>query len=98
MSTETLALIIVWAAAPAATLVPIIYGITASWWRSLTGRALMTSAVGLALLIDLSLIFRAWDGHLQTKREIALVIYVLICAGSWLMLLALVRAQLRSRR
>ena len=98
MSTETLALIIVWAAAPAATLVPIVYGLLQPWWRSLTGRALMTSTVGLALLIDLSLIFRAWDGHLQTKREIALAIYVLICAGSWLMLLALVRAQLRSRR
>lgn len=92
MSTETLALWIIWAAAPPATLVPILYAIAARWYRSLEGRALMASSLALALLIDLALLFRAWDGHRELKRDVALVVYVLICLGAWLMFLFVTRS------
>jgi hypothetical protein len=96
--TQQLALWIIWAAAPPATLVPILYGFTARWWASLSGRALMTSALGLALLIDLSLMFRSWEGHVDLKQRIALVVYALICVGAWLMLFSLIRVQWRALR
>jgi hypothetical protein len=95
---ETVALWIIWAAAPPATLIVLLYAATAPWWRSSAGRALMTSKVALALLIDLSLLFHAWHDHLEAKEAIALVVYALICAGSWLMFLELVRAQVLRRR
>lgn len=96
--TEKLALWIIWAAAPPATLVPILYASTARWWKSLAGRALFTSTLALALLIDLALVFRAWDGHLMLKQRVAVVVYALICAGAWLMFLSLVRVQWRALR
>ena len=43
------------AIAPPATLFPILYAFR-PWYRSLIGRALMTHSVGLALLIDISLL------------------------------------------
>jgi hypothetical protein len=48
----------------------------------------MTSSVGLALLLDLALMFRVWDGHMQTKRYIALGVYALLALGAVLTLAA----------
>ncbi|WP_310962159.1 putative phage holin [Nocardioides terrisoli] len=95
---RTVALWIIVAAAPAATAVPIVYAATARWWRSLIGRAMMTSAVGLALLVDLSLIFHGWSGHLGVKEAIALVVYGIVACGAWLTLFALARTQVLQRR
>lgn len=100
MSTETLALAIIWAAAPPATLVPVLYAIAARWYRTLEGRALMASTLALALLIDLALLFRAWDGHPVFKQRAAIAVYALICVGAWLMFLFVARSAwsaLRSR-
>lgn len=95
---ERIALWLVWCMAPAATLIPLIYAATARWYRSLVGRAFMVSATGLMLLVDLSLTFRAWDGHIAFKQNAALCVYVLILVGLWLTLFALVREQVRRRR
>lgn len=96
--TEKLALWIVWAAAPPATMVPILYAVAARWYKTLEGRALMASSLALALLIDLALLFRAWDGHLLFKRQIALGVYALICVGAWLMFLFVARSAWRAMR
>lgn len=98
---QTLALWIIWAAAPPATMLVVLYAATAPFWRTSAGRALIVSKIALALLIDLTLLFHAVPGHIEAKMRIALVVYVLIAAGAWLMFLELVRAQVlrhRSRR
>lgn len=96
--TEKLALWIIWAAAPPATAVPVLYAFTASWWRSLSGRALFSSTLALALLIDLALLFRSWEGHLVLKQRVAVVVYALICLGAWLMFISMVRSARRAIR
>lgn len=89
MSVDTIAVLLILAAAPAATLFPIVYGFTSPWHRSLIGRALMTKAVGLALLIDISLLYK-WLGDDYAARDIVrLTVYGLITAGVWLQFAAL---------
>ncbi len=39
MSADMLALLLIVAAAPPATVFPLLYGLSAPWWRSLVGRA-----------------------------------------------------------
>lgn len=98
MSTHQLGLWIIWAAAPPATLAPILYAFTARWWTHLPGRALMASMTALALLIDLALWFRAWEGHVDLKQRVAVAVYGLICLGAWLMCVAMVRSTWRALR
>jgi hypothetical protein len=83
--------------APAATLFPLLYGLTTPWWRSLIGRALMTKAVGLALLIDISLLY-TWLGDDYFLRDaVRLTVYGLIFVGVWLQLTALFVEKYRAR-
>lgn len=84
----TIGLVLIFAAAVPATVVPVAYGLLLPWWRSWLGRAFMTEATALALVLDLSLAFRYWPGHDTIKGDVALAVYALIAAGCWMMLLA----------
>ena len=92
MSADTVAVILVLAAAPAATLYPILYAFR-PWHRSLIGRALMTHSVGLALLIDISLLYKAFGDNYPLRDAVRLTVYSLILAGSWLQLIALLKSR-----
>jgi hypothetical protein len=97
MNADTAAVILVVGMAPAATLFPLLYGFTTPWWRSLIGRALMTKAVGLALLIDISLAYQ-WLGDDYFLRDVVrLTVYGLIFVGVWLQLTALFVEKYRAR-
>lgn len=90
MSADTLAVILVALAAPPATLFPFVYA-TRPWYRSLLGRALMTKAIGIALLIDISLLYN-WLGDDYALRDVVrLTVYSLITCGVWFQFIALVR-------
>jgi hypothetical protein len=98
VSADLIAVLLVLCAAPAVTLFPIFYALTSPWRRSLTGWALMTSSVALALLVDISLLYQ-WLGDDYYLRDVVrLSVYALIAAGAWLQLLAFVRAKFRARR
>jgi hypothetical protein len=84
---QTVGLWLIRVAAVAATAGWLIY-CTAPFYRSLLGRALWTSMLGLALLLDLALMFRVWDGHLRTKQYVALGVYALLALGAVLTLTA----------
>lgn len=92
MSADTLAVVLVIAAAPAATIFPFLYAWVARdiWWRIPTGRALMTSSVALALLIDISLAYQAFGDDYALRDAVRLTVFALIAAGAWLKLGALV--------
>lgn len=98
MSADTAAILLVLAAAPAQTLFIVIYGFGSPWWRSLVGRALFTKALGLALLVDLSLLYH-WLGDGYYLRDVVrLSVYALITAGAWLQLVALLKEKFQGRR
>lgn len=89
-------LILIVAGAIPANLFPIFYGFRAPWWRSLLGRALITKATGLALLVDFSLLFSIF-GDYTYRDEARVVVYTIIVAGLWLQFIALLRTQRRKR-
>lgn len=96
--TDTVALLLILAAAPAQTLFVIFYGIGSPWWRSVVGRALFTKSLGLALLIDISLLYN-WLGDDYALREVVrLGVFTLIAVGAWLQLGALIYERRRKGR
>lgn len=92
MTADTAAVLLVVAAAPAATLFPFLYAWVGRhvWWRNPTGRALMTSSTALALLIDISLVYQAFGDDYALRDAVRLTVFALIAAGAWLKLGALV--------
>ena len=98
MTADTAAVLLVVAAAPAATAFPLWYGLTAPWWRSLIGRALMTKAVGLALLIDISILYKFLGDDYALRDVVRLTVYALITVGVWMQFSALLLEQHRARR
>ncbi len=99
MSADTAAVLLVLAAAPPQTAFVFYYGLTAPWWRTVVGRALFTKALGLALLIDISLLYQ-WLGDDYSLRDVVrLTVYALIAVGAWLQLGAFIheRGQRRNR-
>lgn len=99
MSAETAAVALIIIAAPAATLFPFVYGWVARgvWWHNPTGRALMASSVGLALLIDIALIYKAFGDDYALRDAVRLSVYALIALGAWLKLGALLYEWAKSR-
>ena len=97
MSVDTIALWLVIAAAPPATLFPFFFAWISRgiWWRNPAGRALMTSSTALALLIDISLVYQ-WLGDDYALRDVVrLTVFALIAAGAWQKLYALLSASWR---
>lgn len=91
MTADDAAVALIIAAAPAATLFPILYAWVARgiWWRIPTGRALMASSTGLALLIDISLAYKMFGDDYALRDVVRLSVYALIVLGAWLKLGAL---------
>lgn len=91
MNADTLAVLLVVMAAPAATAFPFAYAWIARgvWWRTPTGRALMTSSTALALLIDISLAYKAFGDDYALRDAVRLTVYGLVVLGAWLKLGAL---------
>lgn len=95
ISYETMVDYLVIAAAVPATLFVVLYPILSpQFYRSWIGRALETSSFGLAALLDLSLLAK-WFG-LILAREVVTGILVVIAAGAWLKLAALLREKFYS--
>jgi hypothetical protein len=99
VSADTWAVVLVIIAAPPATLFPFCFAYISRgiWWRNPTGRALMTSSTGLALLIDISLLYN-WLGDDYALRDaVRLTVFAVIAAGAWLKLGALLHTAWRAR-
>ena len=91
MTADKFALLLIIAAAPAATAFPFAYAWIARgvWWREPIGRALMTSSTALALLIDISLAYKAFGDDYYLRDAVRLSVFALIATGAWLKLGAL---------
>ena len=91
-------LIMIIVAAPAATLAMLVYGFAAPWWRSWPGWAFFSTMLALTLLLDLTLFFKWWPGHMEAKIDVAHVVYVIVVAACWLKLYAVLRQQFNRHR
>lgn len=98
MTADTAAVLLVLLAAPPATAFPIAYGFTAKWWKSSVGWGLLMSSSGLALLIDISLLYN-WLGDDYYLRDVVrLSVYSAIVAGCWLTFFGWLNTRLHLRR
>jgi len=81
------------------TLFPILYWLLADWRQTREGQAVMVSAIGLGLLVDISLAnhFIRVD-NVAVALIVDLVVFTLIIAGSTLQVVLLIRAQRRGRK
>lgn len=98
MSPDKMAALLIMAAAPPATLFPLVYGFTAPWWRSLVGRALMVKAVGLALLIDVSIVYQIFGDDYPLRDAVRLGVFSLITVGVWMQFGALMHEKFTVHR
>ena len=98
MSADHWAVALTLLAAPPATVFPFAYAWISRgiWWRTPTGRALMVSSTGLALLINISLVYRVL-GDYALRDTVRLSVFALIAVGVWLKLGALVYESWRAR-
>lgn len=81
-----------------ANAVPIFYALKFPWRQFDEGKAVMISTIGLALLVDLALVFRVVPLPLWSRVVIADIVYTVILAGSTYKLVVLIRNWRRSRR
>lgn len=98
MSITDVTSILVFALAVPANLFPLLYGITAPWERSEPGRAAMTSAIALAMLVDLSFLVRWLGDDYRFREYVTFGLVLLILAGSTMNVVALLRTQIIANR
>lgn len=86
--------------APAATAFPIAYAWISRgvWWRVWAGRAIMTSSVAVALLIDLALAYQLLGEDYEFRWLARLLVFSAIAAGAWMNLGALLYEHGKQRR
>lgn len=82
--------------APAVTLFALLYVFKAKWWRTLLGKALAVNATGMMLLVDIALV-NLLLGR-EAKDIVRVVVYAVIFAGSWLLLIAFIRERVAAAR
>lgn len=95
MSVIDWALVLVWAAAVPQTVFIVGYGFLNDWWTSWVGRALFTSSLALALLLDVSLVSYYYPDLIPAW--VSNIILVVVVAGAFLKLTALTLDKLAKR-
>ena len=90
---------IVVAMVPACTLFPLLYLTFYRWNKTRVGGAMMTKAVGLALLMDVAVWFnfRGEDSS-PYREEIQTLIFLLILAGLWYQLIVFIKIKREALR
>lgn len=97
MTWHTLDLWLVVAMVPFATANPILYAYIFNWRRSPEGRAVMNLSIGLALLVDIAVLY-ALVPWFPGKPIVAAGVYVLILLGMARFTVVLVRGLREQRR
>lgn len=88
---DAIAIALIFIAAPPVTMFPIVYAFR-PWRESLIGRALMTKAIGLALLIDISIAYQLLGDDYPFRNVVRVAVYALVVTGIWFQFIAMVRA------
>lgn len=94
----TIGSVLIFIAAPPATLFPILYAAWFPFWKNTLGRALMTKAVGVALLMDLAVAYFLFGDDYALREAARVMTYGLIAAGLWWQLWSIVKIRLEDWR
>lgn len=89
MTNEEIAIWLVRIGAVTQTTFVFLYGGFSPWWRNRVGRALFTKALGLMLLLDLSLINEAVGRPYPYMEQVVIAVIGLVTLGSLMQLSAL---------
>ena len=84
MTADLAAKVLIYLAAAPAITYALMYGLTAPWWRSSGGRALFTSALGMALLTGISALYQTFGDDYPGRNIVRLTVYAIIVTGLWL--------------
>jgi hypothetical protein len=95
---EIVALVTVAAIAPFATAFAALYFWTVPWWQTLIGRAMLASSAGLALLVDISLLYQWLGDNYQQRDIVRLAVFFTVLIGAVFKLQALALEKYRARR
>lgn len=72
---------------------PILYSTFYKWWLNPIGRALMTKAIGLALIVDVSLAYSAL-GDYPYREAVRTTALLLVMLGLWYQFFVFMRIRL----
>lgn len=97
MTPEHMFVALVYIALPAALAYPIIYASLMPWWRTWIGRALLSKALGVAILLSQVGLFHLFGPDYWGREAIRLTGMAFVAVGVWLALVAMLRELWRRR-
>lgn len=83
---------------PAALLYPAIYATGMRWWESWIGRSLLTKALGVFIMVSFSLLFWVLGPNYPGRDIVRITGMSLVCLGTWMALLTMLRVISRRDR
>lgn len=95
---EIVAVVLIIATAIPATLFALVYGFTVPWWETLIGKAMLISSTALALLVDITLLYRVFGDDYYLREVVLMFVLQLISQGAWWKWGALIREKWRAWR
>lgn len=80
-----------------ANLFPILYTAFFPWWQSPLGRALFTKALGLMLLIDISVLYQLFGDNYDLREQVRFIVFTLVLLGMSYQLVVIIKIKLQAR-
>lgn len=77
---------------------PLVYGLTAQWWKSIIGRALLINSVGVCLLITFTNLFQILGPDYMTRDTLRVAGITVLVLGLWFQATAIVKAKVHQYR
>lgn len=94
---EVVSTIFVLGTALTATPFAIIYGLRSPWWQTTIGLAMLASSSALALLVDVSLLYKVFGDDYPLRETVLVFVLALVFQGSAFKLAALVKERWSGR-
>lgn len=82
---------LIYLAWPAAFLYPLVYVIRAKWWKTWIGQALLIKAVGVWILLTVSLLYQFFGPDYWGRDALRITGASLVTVGIWYALVAMLR-------
>lgn len=89
--------VLFWVSSVPVILFPILYAVSAPWWRTPAGRQSMMLGLALLGLVALGLARRVFGADYPGKDVAVLGVYVLVAVALWGQVVLLVRVQILAR-
>lgn len=91
MTTDAIFSGLVYIAWPAAFFYATVYGVHVKWWRTWIGQALLIKAVGVWILLTVSLLYQFFGPDYWFREQLRITGGLLVALGIWYALVAMLR-------